>query len=281
MSTSGVANRAAGGIAWDLASVGHALDPVGELGVEALYRGESAGLKEAVAQVLDGALDLALLVAAVGRAGLGGEVVVARHEEHRLVEADVVAGPVEDDALQVVVEDGARDAAERAERGDVAAHEALHGLVEGEASEHGPRPAEHHHEAGERPLGVANADGAEVPPVHLSLLAGERGEAQERLLRRRPDGGHVAPKLNGRAEVAAAPDHLEQPGRTQAGVPLGVSAMKPLNGSSIDGRTRAPGRTKRSASMARRTVSWWTPSSVAMVPTFQCSAKKSRRILAR
>jgi hypothetical protein len=35
---------------------------------------------------------------------------------------------------------------------------------------------------------------------------------------------------------------------------------------------------ERSLSIARSTVSWCAPSSVAIVATFQCSAKNSRRI---
>jgi hypothetical protein len=46
------------------ACVRDAFDPVGELRVEVVDRGEPARREERVAQVLDGALDLALLVAA-------------------------------------------------------------------------------------------------------------------------------------------------------------------------------------------------------------------------
>jgi hypothetical protein len=49
--------------------------------------------------------------------------------------------------------------------------------------------------------------------------------------------------------------------------------MSCLYGSRIDGRTSRAEAPKRSDSIARSTVSWWTPSSAAMVPTFQCSAK--------
>jgi hypothetical protein len=64
-----------------------------------------------------------------------------RHEEHRLVEPDVIAGPIENDGLQVVVEDRARDPAERGERLDVPAHQALERLVERESGEHRARVA--------------------------------------------------------------------------------------------------------------------------------------------
>jgi hypothetical protein len=67
-------------------------------------------------------------------------VVVAGEEEHGLVESDVIAGPLEDDALQVVVEDRPRHAAQRGERLDMATQERLQRLVEGEPGEHRPRP---------------------------------------------------------------------------------------------------------------------------------------------
>jgi len=65
-----------------------------------------------------------------------------------------------------------------------------------------------------------------------------------------------------------------------------VSRMKGLYGSSLDAGTRVamtpsdftpPLASKPSA---RSTASWCTPSCAAMVPTFQCSAKCSRRMFA-
>src|SRR2546427_4851195 len=56
--------------------------------------------------------------------------------------------------------------------------------------------------------------------------------------------------------------------------------MKGRYGSSIVVR-HVPRRTVCvSCAIAARTVSWWTPSAAAMVPTFQCSPKYSRRISA-
>ena len=58
----------------------------------------------AVARATRGAVpSLSLLVAAVGRARLGGKVVVPRELEEAGVEADVVALALEDDAFQIVV----------------------------------------------------------------------------------------------------------------------------------------------------------------------------------
>jgi hypothetical protein len=100
-----------------------------------------------VAQVLDLPLDAAFFIAAGDGAGLWGEVVVAGELEQAGVEADVIADALEDDALQIVVEDGAGHALERGEGLDMAAQETLERLVEGEAGVAGARPGEDEREA--------------------------------------------------------------------------------------------------------------------------------------
>src|SRR5439155_26167774 len=142
----------------------------GELRVEIGERGDTAGGEEGVAEVLNRPLDLPFLVAAVGRARLGGEVVVPRELEEPGVEADVIALPLEDDAFQIVVQEGARHAADGREGLDVAAEKALERLIEGEAGVERPRPRQHEHEADERAAGVPDLHGAEVAPVDLALL---------------------------------------------------------------------------------------------------------------
>ncbi len=72
--------------------------------------------------------------------------------EQSRVKADVIADALEHDALQVVVEQGPRNAPECGERLDMAAHEALQRLVEREAREDRARPRQNHHEARERAL---------------------------------------------------------------------------------------------------------------------------------
>ena len=68
--------------------------------------------EEGVAQVLDLALDLALLVAAPRGAGAGGEVVVPGEFEQPGMELDGVAAAVEDGASEVVVDEGPGGAAQ-------------------------------------------------------------------------------------------------------------------------------------------------------------------------
>jgi hypothetical protein len=60
-----------------------------------------------------------------------------------------------------------------------------------------------------------------------------------------------------------------------------VLTMKGLKGSSRLCREACPFETKVSEPIARFTVSGCTLSSAAIVPTFQCSAKKSLRIRVR
>ena len=190
--------------------MGDALDPVGELLVEVVDGGEPARGEEAVAQVLDRALHLALLVAAVRRARHRREVIVPGALEDLRVEADVLADAFDDDALEVVVEDPPRHAAEPLECQGVAAQERLEGLVEREARVHRARPRQHQHEARQRPRRGADLDLAEVAPVHLRLLARQRGQPEERLgARRRSHRAYVPLHRVVAAQVAAGPDHLE------------------------------------------------------------------------
>src|SRR5262249_6642772 len=66
------------GVAWDDTRVRHLFDPGGELTIEIDERGEAARSEEGVPQILDGPLDLSLLVAAVGGARTRREVVMPR-----------------------------------------------------------------------------------------------------------------------------------------------------------------------------------------------------------
>ena len=90
------------------AGVGGLGDPGGELGVEIVERGEAARGEEGVTQVLDHSLDLALFVAPIRSAGLRRKVIVPGQLEHAGMKADVVADALEDDALEIVVQQGAR-----------------------------------------------------------------------------------------------------------------------------------------------------------------------------
>ena len=90
-----------------------------------------------------------------------------------------------------------RGAPERGEGLDVAAQEALERLIEREAGIDGARPRQHEDEAREHTADAADGERAEVPPVDLGLLAGQRLQAQVRLgARCRAHGADPAPHLD-------------------------------------------------------------------------------------
>ena len=117
-------------------------DPRGELSIEVGDVRKPPRREEGMPQVLDRPLDLAFLVAAIRGARFRGEVIMPGQLEQPWVVADVVAHPLEDDALQIVVEECAGNPMERVERFHVAAQETLERLVEHEARVDGSRPRE-------------------------------------------------------------------------------------------------------------------------------------------
>jgi len=94
------------------------------------------------------------------------------------MKADGVALALQDGTLEVVVEQNAGDAVPGGERADMAAQEALKRGVEGETQEDLPRVAEHHDEGHQGPHRTADRVLAEVSPIDLPLLTGQRGQAQ-------------------------------------------------------------------------------------------------------
>ena len=114
--------------------VGDGVEPVPQLGVEVLEVAERAGEEEVLADVAERALDLALGLGPVRPAGAGLEAVVPGQVQQRPVVDDEPVGVLADHRrLHAVVEDLARHAAERLERRDVAAQDALQILVDDEA----------------------------------------------------------------------------------------------------------------------------------------------------
>ena len=152
-----------------------------------------------------------LFIPAGHRARLRGEVIVAGELKQAGVEANVLAEPFEDDAFQVVIQQGPRDPAHGRERLDVAAEEALQRLVEGEAGVDGAGPGEHEHEARQDAPHPPDLDRAEVAPVDLALLRDQGVEPEVRFgSRGRADGAHVAPDLDDGARVAPVAEHGPQ-----------------------------------------------------------------------
>jgi len=92
--------------------VGNRVAPLQSLGVEIVDIVEAAPREERSAHIADPAFHASFLVAAPDCHRPGLESIVPRELDEALVEDDRVAHPLDDGALEVVVEDDARDAAE-------------------------------------------------------------------------------------------------------------------------------------------------------------------------
>ena len=135
------------------------------------------------------------------------------------MEPDRVAHALKYGALQIVIEQDTRHTTKGAKGLDVPAQEGVHARVQAKAQEDAPRVAQHHHESHQRALGAADLQVAEVRPVDLRLLAGQRAQAQERFGRAaRAHRGHQVAHVAGAAVVAALADHGMQPAGRQRGV---------------------------------------------------------------
>ena len=129
------------------------------------------------------------------------------------------AAAVEDRAAQVVVDEGAGDAAEGVEGVDVTAEEALQRLVEGEEGGDGARVAEDHDETGDRAHAVSDADLAEGAPIDLGLLGDQSNDPPvDSAGGLGPQAPHEAADLDDGAGVAALAHHLVDARGAQAGV---------------------------------------------------------------
>src|SRR5690606_38986824 len=127
------------------------------------------------------------------------------------METDEIALALDDDALEVIVKNSTRDAAEVLEGSDVTASEALECLVESKPSECRARPSQDHHETGQSALPAARPQLSKGAPIDLGLLTGQHGQTKEGLVTR--SGSHlpdVPPNGVDAARVAAVAQHFEQ-----------------------------------------------------------------------
>ena len=135
------------------------------------------------------------------------------------MELDGGAAAVEDGGSEIVVDEGAGDAAQGLEGFDVSAEEALQGLVEGEEGGHGAGVAEDHDETGDGAGAVSDADLAEGAPVDLGGLAGEGDDPTvDGPAGLGPQALDDASELVDRPGIAALSDHLVDAGGAQGGV---------------------------------------------------------------
>ena len=113
------------------ALVHDAVDPGIELAIEIGERAVGAGCEEGFSDVANTTLGPTLFITTRNGDGLGCEVIVPSELEDAIVKTDEIALTLQHDAFQVVVQDGPRNAAQLVESLDVAAQEALEGLIEG------------------------------------------------------------------------------------------------------------------------------------------------------
>jgi hypothetical protein len=120
---------------YDFAVRGDARYPSVGLGVEIVEVPEAAGGKEVVADITNGALDAALLVAPGNGDWTGIVTTMGGKGEQSGVEADGLAMTLKHSALQIVVEHDLRNPAPSVEGLDVAGQKRLHSGIQEEAQE--------------------------------------------------------------------------------------------------------------------------------------------------
>src|SRR5271157_319149 len=202
------------------ALMGDLVAPLEGLAVEIRQGGEGAGREKAVTDILNGALDAAFFPPRARTAGPGGEVVVGGKLQEAGVEVDGVAAALQDDTAEVVGFQAPRRSPPVGEGVDMAEEKILQALVEEELKPQGAAVGEGEDEAGQTASGPTDGDLAEVGPVGLSLLSGERAQTQKRFPVRRAQFGHDAAELGDTAGVAARADHLEEASGAQTRILL-------------------------------------------------------------
>ena len=170
-------------------------------------RRERAAGPKRFAHVADSPFHASFLIAGANLARARREVIVCAQIDQARMKGNVIAAPLHNGALQVVVEDYARLPVEERERMHVAAQEVFHGLIEEKLQVEGSRVRQRHHETGQRAFGAAHHHRSEVRPIDLSLLTWKRFQLQKRFARLRTQSGDGAPQLSHTAQVAAVADH--------------------------------------------------------------------------
>ena len=201
-------------------------------------------------------------------------MIVAGELQQPRMKANRRALAFEDRALQVVVHQGPRAPPKRVKGLDVAAQKALERLVEREEREEGARVRQDHHEARTAGACRGRCGSCQSCPSRPGppRRPGRRGAGTAAARQLRPEqadqrGGPARPSRRSRATSSISCRRVAR----SRGYCASVSRMKGRYGSSLVARQGRRGIARPSSAIAARTVSWWTPRLVAMVPTFQCS----------
>lgn len=195
---------------------GDTLAPGVSLGIEIVEVAEAAGGKEVVADIANGPLDAALLIAPGNGHWTGIITMMGGKGEQRGVEADRLAMTLEHGAFEIVVQNGLWNPAPPLERLDMTGQKRLHPGIEEETQEDPPGLAEHDDEGHERPSCPADLHLAEVTPVRLGLFAGKRAQTQIRFgFRTGPMTGDHVPEVAAVTAVSPFLDHAVKSGGGQ------------------------------------------------------------------
>jgi hypothetical protein len=133
---------------------------------------------------------------------------------------DQVSAPLQHHRLHIVVENFSRDASPISESVNVGQKQGFEHLVEKELKPKRPAERESHNKAREAAAGAANGNLAEVGPVGLPLLTGQRLEAEEGFPAAWAQSGNHAAQPDYAALVAPLANHLVYPSGAQARVSL-------------------------------------------------------------
>ena len=167
--------------------------------------------EEGVAHIANGPFNAALLIAPCYRHRSRLEPVVCGESEQGRMEADRIAMAFQHSALEIVVQEDARQRIPDLECAHVATQEVLHAGVKEEAQVNRARVRQHHNEGHQRPARPANLQMAEVAPVHLALFARQRAQVEEGLGGRAwPVQRYLVTELALRTLVAAFTQHRVQ-----------------------------------------------------------------------
>jgi len=157
------------------ARIGDRVEPFAELSIQIVEIAEGAAEEKILADIAERPLDLPLRFRAIGFAGARPEAVMAGEIEQRaIVDDEAVRVFADDGGLHAVVEDLARNAAERLEGGHVAAQDALHILMQNEARPDEAGMAQDHGKEPDDALDAGRVEELEVEAgeVDLRLLSG-------------------------------------------------------------------------------------------------------------
>ena len=254
------------------ARIGDRIQPMAKLAVQIVEIAKGAAEKEVLADIAEGRSTLPL-VWPVGPAGAGLKTVMAREVDERAVVDDEPVRLLADDrGLHAIVEDLARDAADRLEGGDVTAQDALQVLVDYEARPDQPGITEHHREQPDDALDARLVGKLhfELGEVDLRLLAGRRLEADFKAGRARAAAARATVRDRGVAAlISTLLEFAKQaaPGQgRERGDPFAQIRRERIDQT----RPRRPGlvvRRSRPLAMCTRTVFRSMPSWRAMADT--------------